>query len=281
MLLDLFLLEMQTHYCGNPFYVTGNAIAHAVRLNKEMTKEQKDQLSVSHGIFKTFPRSAGYTPGPPTEYEEFFETWRTPRTSSPDLIVPELQCYYQPRSPTPYVLMSPVRYEGKKTPEKEQSEIPTFISFYIIGLGDMDPNIFDGIQVGGKRNMGMGKTTLRHHVRTNTSEWKGIPSEGELGVEFITPMCLESTFPGCDAVEFPEFLNPHISGRFRTREELLTIHSTSVKLKLLDSGQAFGLKKEFSQPPKLQKIIENGIERIGVHRKYGYGEYKVFAFAHQ
>lgn len=277
MLLDLFLLELLSHYSGNPYYVTGNAIAHATRLTGQLTDEQKKRLSISHGIIKTFARNDNLDK--PADYSEFFKIWRTPRTSRSELIVPELR-YYHPDRGAPFILMSPTRYEGKKDPDKEQNRRSTLISFYVIGLEDTDPNIFDGIAIGGRRNMGMGKTRLHLHISTDTSQWTGFPENDKLGVELITPLCLRSTFPGCDETNFPNFLEPHASGRFRTREEGITIHQKKVDLHLLDSGQAFAIK-ECLPRTELQKTINNGIERIGTHSKYGYGEYKVFAFAQQ
>lgn len=274
LLLDLFLLELTGYYSGNPYYVTGNALAHAARLGKTMTDEQKKTLSVSHGIFRTVITSgmANYGTAPAT-YKDFFDAWRTVQNTLVELVVPELRYCAPSQEGNAFVLMAPTRVLGKKKVDRDQGEVPTYLSFYATGLNGLDPNIFDGIQVGGKRNNGMGLTKLHRHIQVDTSTWK-LDTIGELGIELITPLCTESTFPGCNSVELPEFLETH---NFRTREERLNIHGKSFQMQLIDHGQAFKLKSGLTAN-NIEKIIMNGIERIGNHNKYGYGEYKVFEF---
>lgn len=274
MLIDLFLLRLDSHYCGNPYYVTGHALASALRLGREFSEEQKKQMQVSHGIFKVFVGSQTNEPDAPRTYDEFFQTWRTLARVPVDLVVPEYRTVLRKQSP-PILLASPFRYSKRLDPAKEQRQFSTFLSFYVGGLGGIDPNLFDRIQVGGRRNQGMGLTRLHHHIQTDTASWFGWPDAQPLGVRFITPLCLSSTFAGTDAFAFPSFLEPHQSGRFRQREEDLNMHGQACMLSLCDSGQAFALKSDASP----RHTCELGISRIGVHKKYGYGEFQVFKYS--
>ena len=170
------------------------------------------------------------------------------------------------------VIMDQIRTAGLKGAKVKQKEWSTYIVFYVLGLGKTDIGIFDGLELGGGRNRGHGRTRLHHHVRTNTDDWIDIGMKYD-GVKFTTPLCMESDVPGTFEFVFPSFLEPRASGKYRMRIEKLSYHKKLKDLRLLDHGQVFRVKDGSTVD-----LVRLGIRRIGNHEKYGYGEFEAIRF---
>lgn len=283
--LDFFMLKLVSPYIGNPYYVNGNAILHAV--SDRLTEEQKEKISVSHGIFTT-----RYSISESIEVKDYisFFKYREPfcPIGAQEVSMPFYQSVLM-KDGSFKIAMHNERYEGLKDIKKSQKKVSVFICFYVQNF-EGDKEIFNGIQIGGKRNFGFGETKLKERNWTGykrieiceeeNSEYKenlikiSIPKidlSKKYLVKLITPICIESEFPQVENFEFPSFLVEH---KYRIREERINIHKKSYKLKLIDNGQWFAIK-EGKTKEQIEEIIFKGINRIGNHEKYGYGEFMV------
>ena len=295
----MFVLRFESPYVGNPYYITGNGIYHAVA--SRLTDAQRASISVSHGVFfnvasvevggkrRTARDSEGHListqagASPISKiwtYEDFF-LLRTQRLETLNLHGPWGEMFYEESLP-----VRPLRFDNSdqhrlRRPEEggDEAIVWEYLNFYTHGCDDLDPNLFDGISLGGKRNKGFGATSLADsaEVRVDELDFLSLERSGNVDALLITPICLKSQFPGTEPCAFPSFaMQPKM---YRTRSEFIKHGDQRYGLELIDHGQRFDLAPVVVARRNLVELAKEGIKRIGTHSKYGYGEFKLTAGA--
>jgi len=281
----MFSLEMD--YIGHPYYVTGNAILHA--LAPALPYEQQRQLSASHGMF---------TPGQFGRYPEP----QSKNGTRPGLgsTLPDVEAYddlFVHRSPTqPWLLDSRPRDALNTHDVRVQSGHPAIAPELIFGqpadawkstdtttwhiqcyLHDngadilpLDSSVFDGIQLGGKRNYGYGATELKDTqcVDLDELDYSRIADADAHLVELLTPYVTDSEHPNTEPHTVPWWWDHDTP--LRRRHEKLVEQRDGYDVSVIDHGQVVGYGG--SAPVQTAK---NGVLGIGTHSKYGFGELRV------
>lgn len=270
------------YYAGNPYYVTGNALIHA--LSNELSLKEKQNLSISHGHFLNMYRKKqfrhtnrkGHSIGaniPPIEtYHDFFKFRRPP--------IPYKAPNFLKKEPFPYSALdehdTPDIYtyttnNNRKIPIQKRR----FINFYCIGL-QRDPDIFTGIHLGGMRSYGFGEIRIVDHKTINLNTLDYTCLKDAEWVELITPLCTASQINHTMHYDgLPQFMgaqNPSGEQKWRTRKEWILEAKKRKWLTLIDHRQVF---KYLEGNMSKKETAKQGIKRILNHKKYGYGEFLI------
>lgn len=281
MKIDSFLLEFKNTnekgtpkirwptYTGNPYYVTGNAIFHSKEVCDQLTEKQKQNLKVSHGIFVNM-------------YPEYTNAYRNSKGQIPGHKIPNIKTYHdlfilrQPILPfdtTGGLASFPDYYPTKISGDPVMMQKRALLHFYAIGVNN--PEVFDSIQLGGKRNMGCGETRIVGHktVEFDDLDFTRLLEKENPWCELITPLCLSSEFTNTKAYkQLPSFMGGN--GRpYRTRTEYIKQAENKYNLQLIDHGQAFPyIGGKFKDDKETLYTAKSGLMGIYNHGKYGYGE---------
>lgn len=282
------MFEMEMDYIGHPYYVTGNAILHAIA--PDLSYEQQRQLSVSHGIFT--PGQFGRFPN------EHSQNGTRPGLGS---TLPDVETYddlFLHRDPTqPWLLdsrprdalnthdvrvqsghpaIAPETVFGKPEDNWKETDTTTwYIHCYLhddgAGILPLDDTLLDGLQLGGKRNYGYGATRLKETqvVDLDAVDF-GRLEDGGNGylLELITPYVIDSEHPKTERHDIPWWWEHETP--LRRRSEKIVEQRDGYDVEVVDHGQVVGYGG--SEPVKTAK---NGILGIGTHSKYGFGELRL------
>lgn len=275
----LFKLEMD--YAGHPYYVSGNAILHA--LARDLDYETQRSIRVSHGTF--VPGQFGVYPEGHSKHgsgaRAGFGSGLKPVEAYDDLFL------Y--RQPTNRWLLDTRPRDGLNTHDlKIQGNRPIlgrktningttswFVYAYLTARDDdvlpLPDSVLDGLQFGGARNYGYGETSLKDTQLVDLDEldYSRLAEADEHLLELTTPYVLESEHPHADANPVPWWWDC-TEDRLRNRTESLVEQRERYRLETVDHGQVVGYDGD--QPIKTAK---NGIQRVGTHSKYGFGELRV------
>lgn len=281
--------ELDMDYLGHPYYVSGNAIHHALGL--ELDRDIHQAISASHGMF--VPGQLGRFP------EEHSESGARPYMGSslPDVVSYDDLFLFR-HSDHPWLLDSRARDGLNAHDIRIQSGMPALAHETIMGrpaeartekkttkwyvnayLHADDPEmlplgeaVLDGLQFGGKRNYGYGTTRLKDTqvVDLEALDYSRLADAEYYLIKLVTPFVVETEYPGADDDTVPWWWNIGHDDRLRRREEQLVDQRETYRLDTIDHGQVVRYGGE--TPIKTAK---NGIVRVGTHRRYGFGEFRV------
>jgi len=281
------MFELETDYIGHPYYVTGNAILHAIA--PALSYEHQRQLSVSHGLF---------TPGQFGRYPETHSKNGTrPGFGS---TLPDVAAYddlFVHRDPSNRWLLdsrprdalnthdvrvqsghpgiAPEVIFGKPDDAWKSTDTTTWhIQCYLhdngAGILPLDDAVLDGLQLGGKRNYGYGVTELKDTqcIDLGALDYSRVADADAHLVELLTPYVIDSEHPNTEPGGVPWWWEHDTP--LRRRQEKLVEQRDGYDVAVIDHGQVVGYGG--SAPVETAK---NGVLGIGTHSKYGFGEVRV------
>lgn len=287
MLRQDILLELDTDYAGHPYYVTGNAILHALANADRLSYDEQRALRVSHGVF--CPNVYGKYPKG-DRHSQTGGTFNFPATVKPIESYPDLFLFRQPVHEwiydgrprdavnTPAVRRHRDQYLIAPTQsiQQKEGESPRRQQWYIHAYLTQAPGAdllplsverFDGLQLGRARNYGYGTVSLKDTAVTDLStlDYSWVADADSHVIELITPFVLTSEYPNVDDVSIPTWWDRQLT--YRRRTEKIVEQQEQYRLETVDHGQVTAY--EGSRPVETAK---NGVARVGAHNKYGFGE---------
>ena len=283
------LWELEIDYLGHPYYVTGNAIYHAIgqRLDADTTR----RLNASHGMF--VPGQFGTFP------EEHSKSGTKPYLGSS---LPEVNAYddlFLFREPSsPWLLDGQPRDALNTHPVRTQHGQPAFAPETIIGRPDdhrydtqtttwyihaylhaddpdvlpLDQATLDGLQFGGQRNYGYGRTQVKDTqlIELDALDYSRLRDREAYTLTFITPFVLRSEYPSTNDVDVPWWWAVDEEATLRYREERIVEGADVFRCETVDHGQVVGYSGD-----RPLETAKSAITRVGSHSKYGFGEIRV------
>ncbi|MFB6297212.1 MAG: hypothetical protein ABEH56_01695, partial [Salinirussus sp.] len=205
------LWELRMDYIGHPYYVSGNAILHA--LGQHLDPETHAAVSASHGVF--VPGQFGTFP------EEHTQSGSRPYLGSG---LPDVEAYddlfLQREAMHPWLLDTrardalnthDLRVQGghpalahetimgrREDQRKQQQTTKWYVHAYlhaddpaVLPLGEA---VFDGLQFGGKRNYGYGEVELKdtQMIDLDGLDYSRLDGAETYLIELVTPFVLAS-----------------------------------------------------------------------------------------
>jgi len=282
------LWELRMDYIGHPYYVSGNAILHA--LGQHLNPETHAKISASHGVF--VPGQFGKYP------DEHSQSGIHPSLGS-SLHSVEVydDLFLQRKASHPWLLDSRARdalnthdlriHAGhptlahetimgrRKDQHKQQQTTKWYVHAYLhaddpdtLPLGE---DVLDDIQFGGKRNYGYGEVELKDTQIVDLDELDYSRLEGAETylIEIVTPFVLESEYPEASNQSVPWWWAEN-RDELRFREEKILEQGRVYRLQTVDHGQV--VKYLGDRPAETAK---NGLLRVGSHSRYGFGELRL------
>ena len=280
--------ELEMDYIGHPYYVSGNAIMHA--LGQQLPHDVHRHLNASHGIFVpgqfgTFPEEhsqSGTRPylgsGLPDveSYDDLFLMRQALHSWLLDSRPRDALNTHDIRVQSGHPALSHETIMGKPEGARDQQQTTKwYINTYIHADRDdvlpLDKSALDGLQFGGKRNYGYGITRLKDTqvVDLATLDYSRLEDGEAFILELVTPFVLESEYPNGHNQDVPWWWKEDRRD-LREREEKLLEQREVYKLQTVDHGQVVAY--EGDRPIETAK---SGILRVGSHSKYGFGELRV------
>nr|WP_246279774.1 hypothetical protein [Natronomonas salina] len=272
-------------YIGHPYYVSGNAILHA--LGQQLPRDVHQHLHASHGMFVpgqfgTFPADhsqSGTRPylgtGLPAveSYDDLFLFRRPSHPWLLDSRPRDALNTHDVRVQSGHPALTHETVMGKPPEARQQQETTTwYISAYLHADEEdvlpVDEAALDGLQFGGKRNYGYGVTRLKESQMVDLDEldYSRLDGHSTFLLELTTPFVLESEYPDADNQPVPWWWNGS-RDNLREREEKVLEQREVYRLQTVDHGQV--VRYEGDRPVETAK---KGILRVGTHSKYGFGE---------
>lgn len=281
--------ELEMDYLGHPYYVSGNAIYHA--LGRRLDRAFHRRLSVSHGMFVpgefgTFPESHsqdGVRPYlgaslPDVEtYDDLFlfrqpdHRWLLDSRPRDALNVHDVRT----QSGMPALAHETIMGRPDEARDQQQT-VRWYVNAY---LHADDPDVLpieedhlDGLQFGGKRNYGYGTTRLKDTEIVDLAEldYSVLEESESFTLELLTPFVLRSEYPETNDVNLPGWWQIDDETSIRHRVEKIVEGKDIYELETVDHGT--GIKYGGDRPIR---TALNGIRRIGTHSKYGFGELRI------
>ncbi|WP_241983230.1 hypothetical protein [Halorubrum sp. GN11GM_10-3_MGM] len=275
-------------YIGHPYYVSGNAILHA--LGHHLDRERHAAVSASHGVF--VPGQFGAFP------EEHTQSGSRPYLGSG---LPDVEAYddlfLQREAMHPWLLDTRARdalnthdlrvqdghpalahetIMGRREDQRKQQQTTKWYVHAYLSSDDpavlpLDEEVLDGLQFGGKRNYGYGEVELKDTqvVDLDGLDYSRLEGAETYLIELITPFVLESEYPEADDCTIPWWWTESLGG-LRLREEKILEQREVFRLETVDHGQVVEYLGD--RPVETAK---NGLQRVGSHSRYGFGELRV------
>lgn len=276
-------------YLGHPYYVTGNAIYHALGL--VLPDQQSRSIHASHGFF--VPGQFGTFP------DEHSQSGTKPYFGAS---LPTVEAYddlFLFRDPSqPWLLNSRPRDALNVHDVRTQHGQPALAHETIFGrpenayrqrqttkwyvhahLHADDPDVLplsdaalDGLQFGGQRNYGYGTTRLKDTqcVDLDAIDYSRLRDAEAYLLELVTPYVLRSEYPATTDVDVPWWWHVDGDRQLRHREERIVEGNDIYRCETIDHGQVVGYAGE-----RAIETAANAITRIGLHSKYGFGELRL------
>jgi len=285
------LWELRMDYIGHPYYVSGNAILHA--LGQHLDPETHAELSVSHGVF--VPGQFGTFP------DEHSQSGTLPYLGSG---LPDVEAYddlfLQREAMHPWLLDTrardalnthALRIHGghptlshetimgrRKNQYKPQQTTKWYIHAYLhaddLNTLPLGGDVLGGIQFGGKRNYGYGEVELKDSKMVDLDELDYSRLEGAETylIEIVTPFVLKSEYPKASDNPVPWWWVENRED-LRFREEKILEQREVYRIQTVDHGQVVTYLGD--RPVETAK---NGLRRVGTHSRYGFGEMRLKPF---
>jgi hypothetical protein len=282
------LWELRMDYIGHPYYVSGNAIRHA--LGQHLDPETIAAVSASHGFFVpgqfgTFPQEhtqSGIHPYlggslPDVEaYDDLFlqrepmHPWLLNTRARDALNVHGLRVHGGHPTLAHETIM------GRREDQRKQRQTTTwYVHAYLHTdsptLLPLDENKLEGIQFGGKRNYGYGEVQLKDTktIEFDKLDYSRLEDAETYLIKLVTPFILSSEYPKTNDCTIPGWWSEN-RDNLRLREEMILEQREVFRLEAVDHGQV--VKYIGDRPVETAK---NGLTRIGSHSRYGFGELRV------
>ena len=280
--------ELTMDYIGHPYYVSGNAIVHA--LGQQLPYEIHRHLHASHGMF--VPGQFGRFP------DDHSQNGSHPYLGGG---LPDVEAYddlFLFRDPFhPWLLDSRPRDALNSHGVRVQSGHPALAHETIVGRPDdhqndrkttrwyvnaylhadesdllpLSDDVLDDLQFGGKRNYGYGTTRLKETqvVDLEMLDYARLEKNEAFILGLVSPFVLSSEYPTADDRNVPWWWQ---EGRdeLREREEMLIEQCEGYRLRTVDHGQVVGYEGD-----RPIETAMSGLRRVGTHSKYGFGEFRV------
>ena len=282
------LWELQMDYIGHPYYVSGNAILHA--LGQNLDPGTHAELSASHGVF--VPGQFGKYP------DEHSQSGIHPSLGS---CLPDVEAYadlFLQREPMhPWLLDTRARdalsthdlrihgghptlahetIMGRRKDQRKQHQTTKWYVHAYLHADDPDTlplgeDVLGRLQFGGKRNYGYGEVELKdtQTVDLNALDYLRLEGAETYLIEIVTPFVLESEYPAASDQPVPWWWAEN-RDELRFREEKILEQREIYRLQTVDHGQV--VKYVGDRPVETAK---NGLLRVGSHARYGFGELRV------
>jgi hypothetical protein len=284
------LYELETHYMGHPYMITGNAIYSA--LAQHLPAATCQALQVSHGMlvpgeYGSYPEDHSHTGGVP-----YLGTNLRPVESVTDLYLfrnPAQRWLADSRPREAHntvdihshggrLAMAPVTRFGRPAEKRATKRtvkwrVQCYLHADEPGVVPLDEDTLDGIRVGGGRNYDFGRLTVADTQTVDLTELatthiERAAAEAGLQLELITPYVLTSEHPDADAQRVPWWWAHDHSLRRRTTR--LVKSTDCYELETVDHGQVV----RYTGDDPVQ-TARNGIRRVGTHSKFGFGEFRL------
>lgn len=282
------LWELRVDYIGHPYYVSGNAILHA--LGQHLDPETHGALSASHGMFVPgqfgrFPQDhsqSGYRPYlgtglPDVEaYDDLFlqreamHPWLLDTRARDALNTHDLRIHGGHPTLAHETIM------GRREDQyKQQQTMRWYIHAYLHAddpsILPLSENTLTSLQFGGKRNYGYGEVELKDSqlVDLGDLDYSRLDGAETYLIELVTPFVLQSEYPDVNDRTIPWWWAEDRDD-LRFREEKILEQRKVFCLETVDHGQV--VKYLGDRPAKTAK---NGLLRVGSHSRYGFGEIRV------
>jgi len=280
--------ELEMDYIGHPYYVSGNAILHA--LGHHLSHDVHRHLNASHGVFVPgqfgrFPAEHSQTgvrpylgSGLPTveSYDDLFLLRHASHSWLLDSRPRDALNTHDIRVQSGHPALSHETIMGKpEDARKQQQTTKWYVNAYLHAERDdilpVEERALDGLQFGGKRNYGYGTTQLKDTqvVDLEALDYSRLDDGEAYILELVTPFVLESEYPNAHDQDVPWWWDVDRDA-LRQREEKLLEQGDVYRLQTVDHGQAVAY--EGDRPVETAK---NGISRMGTHSKYGFGELRM------
>ena len=280
--------ELAMDYIGHPYYVSGNAILHA--LGQHVSHDVHQHLHASHGVFVpgqfgTFPEEhsqSGIQPylgsGLPDvgDYDDLFLLRNPAHGWLLDSRPRDALNTHDIRPQSGHPALSHETIMGKPDDAwKQKQTTKWYINAYLHAddptVLPLDKDVLDGLQFGGKRNYGYGVTGLKDTqvVDLKALDYSRLEDEEALVLELVTPFVLKSEYPRAADQDVPWWWAENRDD-LRLRQEKLLEQREVFRLETVDHGQV--VKYLGNRPIETAK---NSILRVGSHSKYGFGELRV------
>jgi hypothetical protein len=280
--------ELEMDYIGHPYYVSGNAIMHA--LGQQLPRDIHQHLNASHGIFVpgqfgTFPEEhsqSGIRPylgsGLPDveSYDDLFLMRQASHSWLLDSRPRDALNTHDIRVQSGHPALSHETIMGKPDDARKQQQTTRwYINAYLHADRDdvlpLNESALDGLQFGGKRNYGYGVTRLKDTqvVALEALDYSRLEDGEAFRLELVTPFVLESEYPNAHDQNVPWWWKED-RRNLREREEKVLEQREVYTLQTVDHGQVVAY--EGDRPVETAK---SGILRVGSHSKYGFGELRV------
>ncbi|SDD51189.1 hypothetical protein [Natrinema hispanicum] len=282
------LWELRMDYIGHPYYVSGNAILHA--LGQHLDVETHGALSVSHGVFVpgqfgTFPEEhsqSGIRPYlgsglPDVEtYDDLFlqreamHPWMLDTRARDALNTHDLRVHGGHPTLAHETIMG--RREDQR---KQQQTTKWYVHAYlhaddpaVLPLGE---DVLEGLQFGGKRNYGYGEVQLKdtQMVDLDGLDYSRLEGAETYLIELVTPFVLKSEYSGVNDRTVPWWWAENRDD-LRLRQERILEQREVFRLETVDHGQVV---KYLGDRPV--ETAENGLTRLSSHSRYGFGELRL------
>ncbi|WP_049923097.1 hypothetical protein [Halopiger djelfimassiliensis] len=280
--------ELVMDYIGHSYYVSGNAILHA--LGQHVSHDVHQHLHASHGMFApgqfgTFPEEhsqSGIRPylgsGLPDveSYDDLFLMRQASHSWLLDSRPRDALNTHDIRVQSGHPALSHETIMGKPDDaRKQQQTTKWYINAYLHAdrgnVLPLDESALDGHQFGGKRNYGYGITRLKDTqvVDLEALDYSRL-EEGEAFIlELVTPFVLESEYPNAHDQGVPWWWKED-RRNLRERAEKVLEQREVYKLQTVDHGQVVAYEGD-----RPMETAKSGILRVGSHSKYGFGELRV------
>lgn len=278
------LWTLETDYRGLPYHVSGNAILHALAHNGVLDYHEQREIGVSHGVFApsvygVFPdwhsTSGGRGNFPSTlkdieTYSDLYLFRRPQHDWIHDGRPRDAVNTPAKRTSRGQVMMQPTH--ALKMTARGTRRVQWYLHAYLTaedgsGILPIEETDLDGIQVGGKRNYGLGELGFKDTKLTdlNALDYSAIEDADSHIIELMTPYVLRSSHPHTDDHTIPNWWDQSLT--YRTREDAIVEQREKHSLTVVDHGQ---VAKYYGNRPIA--TAKNGVGRVGPHSKYGFGE---------
>ncbi|MCD2200733.1 hypothetical protein LPA44_12605 [Halobacterium sp. KA-4] len=280
--------ELEMDYIGHPYYISGNAIMHA--LGRQLPHDVHQDLNASHGIFVpgqfgAFPEEHSQTGTQPylgstlpdvKHYDDLFLMRHPSHSWLLDSRPRDALNTHDIRVQSSHPALSHETIMGKPdSARKQQQTTKWYINAYLHAdrndILPLDENDLDGLQFGGKRNYGYGITRLKDTqiIDLGALDYSRLRDGEAFILEVMTPFVLESEYPNAHDQDVPWWWTEDRHD-LREREEKILEQREVYTLQTVDHGQVVAYKGD--RPVETAK---SSIRRIGSHSKYGFGELRV------
>ncbi|MFC5973401.1 hypothetical protein ACFPYI_18890 [Halomarina salina] len=282
------LWGLRMDYIGHPYYVSGNAILHA--LGQHLAPETHAAISASHGVFVpgqfgTFPEEhsqSGIRPYlgsglPEVEaYDDLFLQRQASHSWMLDTRARDALNTHDLRVHGGHPVLAHETIMGRRPEQRKNRQTTKWYVHAYLHADDpavlpLDKEVLEGIQFGGKRNYGYGEVQLKDTQVVNLDELDYSRLEGAETylIELVTPFVLESEYPEANDRPVPWWWAEN-RGDLRFREEKILEQREVFRLQTVDHGQVVNYLGD--SPVETAK---NGLTRIGSHSRYGFGELRM------